>query len=237
MGAGIAPGLTNLIAADLLAVHPDADEVEFAFTVSTKSTSGPAGGDFAHRNLCTPGRHRTRVIPLPEPFGERRCIGFAESDAGWLGTVAADRAVNPYVCLAERGTQRLMLTLNEAGVLAWLPRAAFGSRQPAGNRRDAASREPVAHWIAVLRQGVRMAARTLECRGDYRSAAACTVVFTQALLLDDAGLVRPGIFDSEDVLCLAHLLPALTDTRIEVVDRSADAGVAQPIRRPAGVTR
>ena len=43
MGAGIAPGLTNLVAANLLAANPEADEIEFAFTVSFKSTSGPAG--------------------------------------------------------------------------------------------------------------------------------------------------------------------------------------------------
>jgi NAD(P)-dependent dehydrogenase (short-subunit alcohol dehydrogenase family) len=85
MNAGIAPGVTNLIAADLLAVHPEADEVELAFTVSTRSTSGRAGGDFAHRNVTTVPRHRTAVIPLPEPFGTRRCLGFAEPDAGWLG--------------------------------------------------------------------------------------------------------------------------------------------------------
>ena len=43
MNAGIAPGLTNLLAADLLADHPEADEVELVFTVSAKSAVGPAG--------------------------------------------------------------------------------------------------------------------------------------------------------------------------------------------------
>jgi Secreted repeat of unknown function len=121
MNAGIAPGVTNLIAADLLATHPEADEVELAFTVSTKSPTGPAGGDFAHRNLTTVSRHRTKVIPLPAPFGMRRCPGFAEPDGGWLGGVVGDRVVSPYVCIAERTTHRAMLACTGDCASAWPP--------------------------------------------------------------------------------------------------------------------
>jgi saccharopine dehydrogenase-like NADP-dependent oxidoreductase len=40
MHAGVAPGVTGLLAADLLRLHPDADEVEVAFTISAGATSG-----------------------------------------------------------------------------------------------------------------------------------------------------------------------------------------------------
>ena len=225
MNAGIAPGLTNLIAADLLAAHPEADEVELAFTVSTKGTSGPAGGDFAHRNLTALGRHRTAFIPLPEPFGNRRCLGFAEGDAGWLGAVAADRAVNPYVCLAESSAHRAMLLLNTAGVISRLPRAVFGSNPTTDG--DEASREPVAHWVAVLEQGRRIAARTLECRGDYLGAAESAVVFAQALV-DDGGDAqgRNGVFGPEDLLALDPLTAPLRAAGISVVDREVNASAA-----------
>src|SRR5271168_2500205 len=78
MNAGIAPGLTNLLAADLLSRHPEADEVELVFTVSLKASHGPASGDIAKEWLAAPGRHRTTVVRLPEPFGRRRCLGIAE---------------------------------------------------------------------------------------------------------------------------------------------------------------
>jgi NAD(P)-dependent dehydrogenase (short-subunit alcohol dehydrogenase family) len=224
MNAGIAPGVTNLIAADLLAVHPEADEVELAFTVSTKSTSGRAGGDFAHRNVTTVPRHRTAVIPLPEPFGTRRCLGFAEPDAGWLGTVAADRAISPYVCIAERGAHRTMLALNKAGVMSRLPRATFRSSPVADG--DPASREPVAHWIAVLKDGQRIAARTLECQGDYRSAAQSTVAFADALADDGR---HAGVFHPEDLLSLSQVAPRLHQAGIAVIDRRANgARLAAP---------
>ena len=102
MNAGIAPGLTNLLAADLLADHPEADEVELVFTVPARSVAGPSGSQFAHRALTREAAHQTTVVPLPEPFGRRRRLGFAEADNGWLGAVAGGRAVSPYLCISER---------------------------------------------------------------------------------------------------------------------------------------
>jgi hypothetical protein len=233
MNAGIAPGVTNLIAADLLAAHPDADEVELAFTVSAKATSGRAGGDFAHRNLISTGRHRTKVIPLPRPFGERRCLGFAEPDGGWLGSVAGDRVVSPYVCIAETATHRALLALNKAGLMARLPRAAFGS--PPRTGAAAASGEAVAHWIAVLKQGERIAAQTLECRGEYRSAAVAAVVFGRALMAGGAGGALPrGVFDPEDLLRLDVLAPALRESGIVAVSQQVTASGPESAPAPAG---
>ena len=233
MNAGIAPGVTNLIAADLLATHPEADEVELAFTVSTKSTSGRAGGDFGHRNLTTVGRHRTKVIPLPQPFGPRRCLGFAEPDGGWLGRVVSDRVVSPYVCIAERATHRAMLAFNTAGLISRLPRAAFDS--PPGTHRGDISDEPVAHWIAVLKQGERIAAQTLRCRGDYRCAAASAVVFARALIAGGAGGALPrGVFDPEDLLSLDALAPALRQYGIAAVNEPVTASSAKATPAPAG---
>jgi hypothetical protein len=234
MNAGIAPGVTNLIAADLLAAHPEADEVELAFTVSTKATSGRAGGDFAHRNLTTTGRHRTKVIPLPQPLGPRRCLGFAEPDGGWLGSVAGDRVISPYVCIAEQATHRALLAANMASLMSRLPRAAFSPHPRTG--ADEASDEPVAHWIAVLKQGQRIAAQTLQCRGDYRCAAASAVVFARALIAGGTGTALPrGVFDPEDLLSLDSLAPALREHGIAAVSQPVTASGAEPTPAPAGI--
>ena len=234
MNSGIAPGVTNLIAADLLAAHPEADEVELAFTVSTRSTSGRAGGDFGHRNLTTVGRHRTKVIPLPQPFGRRRCLGFAEPDGGWLGSVAGDRVISPYLCIAEKATHRALLASNKAGLMSRLPRAAFSSPPRTGG--GDASDEPVAHWIAVLKQNERIAAQTLQCRGDYRCAAASAVVFARALIADGTGTALPhGVFDPEDLLCLDALAPALREYGIAAVSQPVTASGAKATPAPAWV--
>ena len=212
MNAGIAPGLTNLIAADLLAQHPEADEVELVFTVSAKSSVGPAGSSFAHRGLTGTSRHHTIVVPLPEPYGRRRCLGFAESDGGWLGAAADGRTVSPYLFIGERRIQSAMLAFNSAGIIGRLPRSAF-----AGGSSGEASSEPIAHWVAVRRRGTLLAARTLRCRGDVRAAAAATVLFARALAAR-AESAPAGVVVPEEIATIGEFRPALAKAGIVVVD-------------------
>ena len=129
MNAGIAPGVTNLLAAQLLEDNPGADEAELVFTVTAKGTGGAASADFAHRGFTGQGHHRVKQVTLPEPFGSRRVLGFAEPDGGWLGPMADGLTVRPYICLAERSLGAMMRTLNAVRLISKLPRAALG---PAG---------------------------------------------------------------------------------------------------------
>jgi NAD(P)-dependent dehydrogenase (short-subunit alcohol dehydrogenase family) len=216
MNAGIAPGLTNLLAADLLARHPEADEVELVFTVSAKSAVGPAGSRFAHRALTRETRHQTTVVALPEPFGRRRCVGFAEADNGWLGAVAGGRAVSPYLCISEHRVHTALLAFNSAGIIARLPRSAFASAP--SDAAGAAGAEPVAHWVAVRRRGACLAARTLRCRGDYRSAAAGTVLFGRSLAAGLRSGGPAGVLVPEETFTIGELRSALAESDIVVVD-------------------
>ena len=204
--------------ADLLADHPEADEVELVFTVSAKSAVGPAGSRFAHRALTRETRHQTTVVPLPEPFGRRRCVGFAEGDNGWLGAVADGRAVSPYLCISEHRVHTALLAFNSAGIIARLPRSAFASA-PSDNP-GAAGAEPVAHWVAVRRRGACLAARTLRCRGDYRSAAAGTVLFARSLAAG-AGSGPAGVLVPEEAFTIGELRSALAESNIVMVDEQS----------------
>ena len=86
MNSGIAPGLTNLLVADMLARHPEADEVELVFTVSVKGSAGPAGGH--PDRLTATKRHRTTVVPAGAvraaalPRHRRTAQRLAGSDRG-----------------------------------------------------------------------------------------------------------------------------------------------------------
>ena len=219
MNAGLAPGVTNLVAADLIARHPDADGIELALTLSAAGTSGPAGGEFVRRHLTSRRRHTTATIPFPAPIGERRCVEIAEDERGWLGAAAGDRPVRTYLCISERLPHTGILAANRTGILSLLPRSAFvgGRKGPAGG----ASAEPFAEWVAVLRGGRRLAARTVEGNGDYRSTAAATVVFSESLC--SRGDLPAGGFDPEDVLSLGDVSGALEAAGIRVVERSAAA--------------
>jgi hypothetical protein len=197
MNAGLAPGVTTIVAADLLRRNPDAGELEIVFTLSVTAPRGPASAEFINRGLTNVARHHTAVVPLPPPFGERRCVGFCEGDAGWLGGIAEGRIVRQYICITEQRVHERLLDLNASAALNTLPRELVGPRSPGAD--GAASDEPVAHWIAAVREGRRLAARTVQCRGDFLHAARSTVVFADALL---GRPQRGGCFDPEELCTL-----------------------------------
>ena len=219
MNAGLGPGVTTLVAADLLHRHPDARELEIVFTLSSTTPRGPASADFIHRGLTAVARHRTRLIPLPAPFGQRRCLGFGEGEAGWLGGVAEGRVVRLYICVCEPEPHERMLELNNAGAMTTLPRSLIQSRElPDGG---AASSEPVAHWIAANRRERRLGAKTVECRGDFLHAARSTVVFAEALRAQGHS---GGCFDPEEVCTLSGLESNLRAAGIRIVPQEGGAG-------------
>jgi len=215
MNAGIAPGVTNLLAAQLLEDNPGADEVELVFTVTAKSSGGAASADFAHRGFTGRAHHRVKQVALPEPFGSRRVMGFAEPDGGWLGPMADGLTVSPYICLAERSLGAMMRMLNAGRLISKLPRSALGS-----GRRTAveeASREPVAHSVAVLREGVPLDYGLVVGQGDFRMAASSSIVFAEALLGRDGRVsAQPGAWYPEEALSINRVEASLRRAGIDV---------------------
>ena len=212
MNAGLAPGVTTIVAADLLRLHPAASELEIVFTLSLSVSRGPASADFIHRGLTAVTRHRTAVVRLPSPFGERRCLGFGEGDAGWLGGIAEGRIVRQYVCIAEPGMHERLLRLNNAGAIASMPRSLIESRKQNGERTT--RNEAVAHWVAAIRTGRRLGARTVECLGGSLSAARSTVVFADSLRTEPPA---SGCFNPEEIWTLSGLEAKLRAAGISVV--------------------
>jgi NAD(P)-dependent dehydrogenase (short-subunit alcohol dehydrogenase family) len=212
MNAGLAPGVSTLAAADLLRRHPDAEELEMVFTVSAAAPRGPASVHAVHRGLTTVARHRTALVPLPEPFGERRCVGFGEDDAGWLGGIAEGRLVRPYICLLEPALHEWLLTLNDVGAVSRLSKSVIRARLPDGNEH--ASAEPVAHWIAAIRGERRLGVSIVRCHGELLHTARSAVVFAQSLLERPPG---GGCFDPEEVCTLDRLGPRLLLAGISII--------------------
>jgi len=212
MNAGLAPGVTTIVAADVLSRHPTASELEIVFTLSLTAPRGPASADFIHRGLTAVSRHRTALVRLPVPFGERRCLGFGEGDAGWLGGIAEGRIVRQYVCIAEPAMHERLLELNSAGAMTNLPSSMIERRKPRAD--GTAGSEPVAHWVAAIRAGRRLAARTVECVGGSVSAARSTVVFADALRTEPP---PSGCFGPEEIWTLSGVEAKLQPAGISVV--------------------
>lgn len=208
--AGIMPGVTNLVAADLLQAHPQADGLELVMTASASGTHGREGGEFGYANLRARRRHATAVVPLPAPYGTQRCIEFAEGCDGWLGRLAESRDVHTYLCFIQRVQQLGLLTANALGACRMLPRSQF-----VAERRDGSggSRDAVAEWVAVTRGRDRIAAAAIECEGDYRATAAVSVAFAERALERE---LPPGCHDPQELFTLAELAPRLARDGIRV---------------------
>ncbi len=219
MNAGLAPGVTTIVAADLLRRHPDATELEIVYTLSLTARRGPASADFIRRGLTTVARHRTALVALPGPFGERCCLGFGEGDAGWLGGIAEGRIVRQYVCIAEEAVHERLLDLNAASAMNELPRSLIGPRERSSHRM---ADYPVAHSIAAVRAGRRLGAQAIQCRSEFPCAARCTVVLAEVLLNRRR---RAGCFDPEEVWTLSELdaqLQAVGISVVPVIGRAAE---------------
>lgn len=212
MNAGLAPGVTNLVAADLLRAHPGAEEVEIAFTLSSSRPRGGASADFMHRGLTAVARHRTAIVPLPEPFGPRECLAFAEPEAAWIGGIAEGRVVRLYLCLADTAAHERMLELNRRAAMNRLQRGMFNA--PSRGNGDGDGDEPVAHWIAVKTGERRLSAATVRCQGDFVHAARSTVIFAEALTKHWTGR---GCFDPEEICSLGQLEPRLQAAGVRVI--------------------
>ena len=203
LNAGRTPGVSNLVVADLLAAHPDADAVEIAFSFSAGGVSGRAAGESLHRYLTSARRHRTAVIPFPAPVGPTRCLRFAESEGGWLGELPGRREVPTYARFGPRALNRAVLIANGLRLMQALPLAAFVPRGK--NRPIELTNESLTEWVAVCRQGARLAARTISGAGNYRVTAVATLVLAEALLDVRHDSVPPGCFDPQELFTLSEL--------------------------------
>lgn len=209
--AGLNPGVTTLLLADMLARHPEADEIEFGYTnrLSPRTSGGRAGFSFFFGQLAAERRRPTAVIPFPEPFGRRRCLEFSRGEEGWLGTFALDHEVREYIYFAPAAGNAVLLALNRLGFLGLLdsPLLRVGRRWvPRG-----LSMEPKCDWVALKRDGDLLEAWTVEGNGDYRMTVASVLAFVEAMV---ARPLEPGVRRAQEAFSLADIGRACEDREI-----------------------
>jgi hypothetical protein len=217
--AGLVPGVTSLVAADLLRRHPEADEVELAFMLSASGTSGKGGARLIHRYLTGSRHHATFRAELGQPVGSRTCLEIGPEERAWLSEdILSGRAVRLGIYFRERALQALFLTLNALRMIAGTPRFTFVAGR--GRVPREASRDPIADWVAVKRGGERLDACLVYGRGDYRMTAASTVLFGEALVeLRGRRAEATGVFAPEELFTLEQLRPALERRGFEIDGR------------------
>jgi NAD(P)-dependent dehydrogenase (short-subunit alcohol dehydrogenase family) len=217
--AGLAPGVTTLVAAELLADHPEADALEVGLTLYSAAVSGRAGAEFAFRLLARRSHHPTAAIPFPAPIGVRRCMDVGLDGEGWFGPLGNGRATSLYFCVVERVLHAGLLAANDLRLINKLPFAMLVPARPLVPKT--ATHEPVFEWVAARVGERRLGAATVEATGDYGGTAAATVVLAEAAVAAQAR--RPalrGAVGPEAVTTLAELRAPLAAAGIRVVQRA-----------------
>ncbi|MFE3757750.1 hypothetical protein ACFXO9_25880 [Nocardia tengchongensis] len=225
LNAGLFPGVMNLVVAELVRQYPEADEIEIAICLPLSGMSGPAGVNFVHENLTTIGRHgvydyrsprhATLAVPFPDPIGRKKCFGFAERDRGWISGVAGARPIRSYAYVDQRWLHSMILALNPLGLLPYVPKAPFLIRRRTVPQSPSA--EPIVHWVSVKKNGVRLAARTVECSGVYRHAASASLVLAEGFLRAATHSGLTGCVNPEEIFSLGELEGLLAKEGIRVV--------------------
>lgn len=214
LNAGLAPGVSNLVVADLVRHDPaGTGKISIAVPLPWNNYHGAEGVRLVHRYMTKSGRHGSYsgvhdslLIKFPDPIGVKNCVGWAERDAGWVQRLAGGRLVRAYCYLDSPLLNSLIHTMNKMGSLHRLPLSPFLRMT---ERMDAPTVEPVS--IAVsLQQGETLHSRIIECNGWYLSAAQAGEVMAREFVSDNT-LVARGCIDSDEAFTLRRIAPLLAE--------------------------
>jgi NAD(P)-dependent dehydrogenase (short-subunit alcohol dehydrogenase family) len=216
---GLTPGITTLVFNELLARHPDADELEYAWASSVTQSSGKAGSALVARQLADGKRRAVKRVDFPDPIGAQQCIEWGLGEEGWFGGLAERHSCRAWFFLGPKPVMAGIRLLNRVGALGLLnPRllAVGRSRVP-----KSASREPKRDVIAVSHQGRRLGAYAMNGEGDYAMTVGATLAYIEVLL--DRRSDLSGVHGAETVLELGQVLPGLDRRGVGFVELSASA--------------
>lgn len=224
LDAGLGPGLSSILHKELLAAHPDAEEIEAASTFSAFEPSGRGTAVDGHPAFQTASRYRSALVEFPQPFGRLRCIRLSgpEADTMLFGDLASRLPVRAYVYVTESLARAEFLTLNALGLLSRAPLWLFTVGSGWKNSRD--RRNPQCHVAAVLRGGERVGAVAISGSGNYAMSATALAAYGKALLDQrERGALPTGTMGIEEVFSMAELREQLErgGVRIDSVARPA----------------
>jgi hypothetical protein len=223
LDAGLGPGLSSILHKELLAAHPDAEELEAASTFSAFEPSGRGTAVDGHPVFQTANRYRSALVDFPEPFGRLRCIrlGGPEADTMLFGDLASHLPVRFYVYVIEPLARAEFLALNAFGLLPRAPLWLFTVGSGWKKSRD--KRKPQCHVAAVLRGGERIGTAAISGSGNYAMSATAMAAFAKALLDQrERGALPCGAMGVEEVFSMAELREHLETGGVRIASVAGD---------------
>jgi len=220
MHGGLTPGLTSLVARDVFEAHPEADMLEMVWTLTGQGYSGAGGRSWAHSYLAARPHSPVFTVPLPEPYGVRKAMQVGEDDRGWLVDLPARTEFRTGVCFYERDTDVAFRLLNSLRLRALVPRRMLVNLPKRMSRgaprgRGTAPHGACVYWIAALKDGRRITARSIQGEDDYLVTVLGTIALAETLV-DLEGGCPTGVQSVEGVMSLSDVAERLSALGVSV---------------------
>lgn len=103
LSVGLAPGLTNLLAKEILKTAPETDQLEIGVLLGLGDSHGAQAVEWTVKNLLGDKTgNANRVIQYGEPWGARRSYAFDFSDQHCLRRTTGISNVSTYLALSSK---------------------------------------------------------------------------------------------------------------------------------------
>lgn len=211
---GLTPGLSNLLAEDLLRLHPRASEIDIGLTFAASGASGEEGREWVFRHFAEAETSLRRPVPLPPPIHTRACVWTSLVDEGWLPNEHSPPVQRLEFCMIEKSVDALLRGLASAHLMALFARIYAPSYR---RRLPSPTHEQIYQWASVREPSGTEHGWLISARGDYRSTAIAIVLFAESLWRRAGNSELPrGLRRIQDVFTLRQMKDDFAQRGIEV---------------------
>ena len=219
LGAGLVPGIANVMAAALARTLGGTDRIETSLLLAADDLTGPASFDYFLQELTMPfdvhldGADRParafsdpRIVAFPAPIGPRRAYLFPFSDQVLYPGTLGVRSALSRLALDPGWLARLLALLVGTGAARVMGHARV-RRALARARRARTPGQGVFGLRVAMTQGARSRSATLVGRGQAAATAAGAAALAGSLA--DGEVIRPGAWMPEQVIDLPRFFARL----------------------------
>jgi hypothetical protein len=213
---GLTPGLSNLLAAELLEASSDAAELAIGLVFKAFGASGEEGRKWAFRLFAQGAVSPLRAVQLPSPLGLRGCVSTDLSAEGWLADTHRPPVQRLEFCMAEKPIDAMLRALSSIRLATLLSRIAARAYM---HRIPGPTDEQIYQWAWVRRSSGAKQGWLISATGDYRSTAVAMRIFAEAIfrLNADSRLPR-GLVRVQEVLKMNDVKKEFAASGISILE-------------------
>jgi hypothetical protein len=212
--AGLTPGLSNLLAVDLLKRVPQASDIAIGLTFKGLGASGEEGRKWVFSLFAKADRSAARQLHFPSPLNARWCLSTNLAAEGWLSDANQPPVQRLEFCMIEKALHALLKGLRSVHLMTPASRVMAPDHR---HRTPQPTDEQVYQWATIRASDGREHGWLISARGDYRSTAIAVRLFAEsAMRLDAESRLPRGLVRLQDMFTLDEAKAQFSGSGISV---------------------